>query len=131
MAASAAWLFDRQATHLRRGYGGQVRLPYSFIVCLFFYGIANARLKSRRGARIFFVAIGLPLRVARVSNLFHRALGLDGMVVEFFRRRLGVRACFQDQPLIFCIITPANPHEGPFAFSFFAIKNEVKLAVPQ
>ena len=52
-------------------------------------------------------------------------------VFEFFRYRLCVISCFQDQPLILFIITTANPHQSPFAFCFFAVENEMKLAFPQ
>src|SRR5438874_5508638 len=95
--------------------------PPSFT--FFFNRLANSRFESRRGA-LAFHPIGLPLGVARFGDSFHRAIRLHRLVVELGGNWFGVVPGLEDQPLILFTFTATDPHEGPFAFRFFAIRSE-------
>ncbi len=116
-------------------FGRRCACSYDFIFCarvfFFFNRRSDARFEFRRRTRIFFLAIGFPFGIAIFRDLFHRASGLDRLIFEFFRNRFGIRAGFQNQPLIFFAIAATDPHKRPFAFCFFSVENEMKFAFPQ
>ena len=70
-----------------------MRLPYNFIVFLFFYSFSDPHLESRRRAFIR-LAVGFPLGVASVRDLFHCAARLNRQIFQFLCDRSCVGARF-------------------------------------
>src|SRR5204862_3145021 len=96
------------------------RRPYLVFFFFFKRGL-DAGFKCRTCPRVFFFAIGFPLGVALFRDLFHRASGLDRLIVAFFLERFQTRAGLQQQQLRLLVIA-AQTDDSPFAFGFFAIE---------